>query len=183
MTGISTLEVRWFLPGPVPPEAETWFASLGPEGTPESRTDRYLIPTESDDLGLKIREGRVEAKQRVGSLGIRAMAAGGRVEAWRKWSLGPADDIPEAGWVDVAKTRRQRVAVLMGPSARCALELAEIQTGGSRWWSVCLEASGPASRTRWAVLRAGVRRWQLNALSLPAKASEGYPAWLHLVAG
>lgn len=177
-----TLEVRWFLPGPLPPEAEEWFASLGPAPSSESRTDRYLVPAESDDLGLKLREGRVEAKQRTSSWGRREGAAGGLVEAWRKWSLGVADEPPETGWLDIAKTRRQRAAVLLGTGARCSLELAEVAVGGARWWSVCLEASGASSRERWALLRAGARRWRLGTLPLPPSASMGYPAWLRRVA-
>lgn len=181
---IDSLEARWFVPGPLAPEASDWFERLGSEIAPEARTDRYLIPTESDDLGLKVREGTVQAKQRIGAIGVRPLApeATGRIEAWRKWTLGRAEHSPEAGWADVAKVRRQRALVLLARGARCALELSEVYVGDSRWWSVCLEASGESPHARWMALRAASRRWLPSAPPLPAEASMGYPAWLRRVA-
>ncbi len=168
------------MPGPLAPEAEAWFASLGPEVPEETRTDRYLIPTESADLGLKIREGTIQAKQRIATGGARPLApeARGAVEAWRKWTLGAADVVPENGWVDVIKSRRQKPAVLLARGARCALELSELEIGGAKWWSVCLEASGESPRARWMVLRESARRWLRAAPALPAECSMGYPEWL-----
>ena len=180
MSAFVTLEVRWFMRGPIPREAENWFSSLGPPAEPESRTDRYLIPLESEDLGLKFREGLVQAKQRTRTLGTLGMGAraSGRVEAWRKWDLGDSGEPPSPGWVDVAKTRRQRAARGLGTGARCVLELAEVEVRGEAWWSICLEAWGPTEAARWRCLRAGARRWLGSAPALPAEASMGYPAWL-----
>ena len=178
---IDSLEVRWFASGPIPPEAEAWFVALGPLGAVETRTDRYLIPTESGDLGLKIREGTVQAKQRRTSFGVRRFSpeASGAVEAWRKWTLGEAAVSPEAGWADVVKSRRQRVKRLVGSRhARCALELAELSVNGEPWWSVCLEASGESHASRWRALRASARTWLRTAPPLPATRAMGYPAWL-----
>lgn len=177
---LPTLEARWFLPGAIPETAAAWFDSLGPDVTPESRTDRYLVPTESNDLGLKVREGRVEAKQRTRTL--RATLANGRVEAWRKWSLGTADAHPEPGWLGVAKTRRQRHVRIAG-RARCSLELAALAVGSETWWSVCLEASGETAAARWRALRAGAERWGVGELALPPDASKGYPEWLRARGG
>lgn len=179
---VDSLEARWFIPGPLAPEADAWFARLGPSLSPETRTDRYLIPTESDDLGLKVREGTIQAKQRTATLGLRPLApdATARIEAWRKWTLGTAGDTPEAGWLDVVKTRRQRY-ITADPST-CALELSEIRARDSRWWSVCLEASGETLEARLAVLRDAAGRWLGGAPRLAPEASMGYPAWLRSVA-
>jgi hypothetical protein len=173
------LEVRWFVRGPLAPEAQAWFAALGPLPPEEARTDRYLIPTEGGALGLKVREGAVEVKQRTGSVSRVGLAAGqeGRVEAWRKWRLGPPGGRPALGWVDVAKRRRQRRLVAAGRS-RCALELAEVVANGEAWWSVGLEASGGEIADRWRVFRAASRRWLPGAPPLARHASMGYPRWL-----
>ena len=180
-----SLEVRWFVRGPLAPEAEAWFASLGPDVADETRTDRYLVPTESDDLGLKIREGTVQAKQRVGAFGMRPLAPGacGGVEAWRKWTLGSAGTVPGEGWIDVVKSRRQRPVVLLGRHARCALELSELDARGEAWWSVCLEASGASPRARWMALRESARLWLRAAPSLNEEHAMGYPAWLRRLEG
>lgn len=177
---LSTLEVRWFVPGSIPDVAARWFDSLGPAVEPESRTDRYLIPSEGEDLGLKVREGRVEAKQRTASGELRAWpTAEARPEAWRKWSLGLAtDEDLSPGWVDVVKVRRQRW--IPGEEAGCALELAEVELAGATWWSVCLEASGGVPSARQRVFAEASSSWldRPNAPTLPLEQAMGYPAWL-----
>jgi hypothetical protein len=175
-----TAEVRWFLRGPVPDGARAWFDALGPAPAPESRTDRYLAPV-SDGLSVKVREGRVEAKRRAGALGrLHIGRAAAPVEAWAKWSfaLADAEAEPAGPWIAVAKTRRQRE--LTAPGGTCGLELADVEAEGGRWWSVCLEATGPDDDARRAALVEGASRWlgRDDAPALPAEAAQGYPAWL-----
>jgi hypothetical protein len=61
-------EVRWFLTGPVSSQARTWFDGLPGENVKQSypRQDIYLVIPNRDDLGLKVREGRLEIKTREG---------------------------------------------------------------------------------------------------------------------
>jgi hypothetical protein len=175
-----SLEVRWFLPGPIPELAGRWFDALGPPVQEVSRTDRYLVPTESEDMGLKVREGRIEAKQRTETGARRAWGAvEARPEAWRKWTLGLATDARLApGWVDVPKTRRQRWVALQ--PAACALELAEVTLDGAVWWTICVEASGGDVVDRQRVFLEAAGRWldRSDAPVLPFEAALGYPAWL-----
>jgi len=182
---IESLELRWFLSGSVPDAAKRWFEALGPDVELESRTDRYLIPTESDDLGLKVREGRVEAKQRTGREEERCWGhAEACPEAWRKWTLGLATHASlTPGWVDVSKTRRQRWVQRDG--AGCALELAEVVLDGAVWWSICLEASGGTPGSRQLVFQEAAARWlgRSGAPALPVGAAFGYPAWLRREVG
>ncbi len=179
VTPYRTHEVRWFWPGPIAGEVEAWFGRLGPAVEPESRTDRYLAPT-SDALGVKLREGNVEAKRREGTVG--GLAAGGaeaEIEAWAKWSFDLVDaPVPDDGWVVVKKTRRQRVRQTAG--AACALELATLEVAGETWTSICLEAHGPDADARRAALEAGARAWldRPDAPALSPDAARSYPAWL-----
>ncbi|MEO0558505.1 MAG: hypothetical protein AAF170_10010 [Bacteroidota bacterium] len=182
---IESLEVRWFLPGPIPRSVHDWFEALGETLADEARTDRYLIPTESDSLGLKVREGRIEAKQRIetGEL-CQWGAAEASPGTWRKWSLGLATDATLApGWADVAKRRRQRW--VKGDGAACALELAEVVLEGKTWWSVCLEASGGEPVARQRVLWEAAGQWldRPDAPALSTDAACGYPAWLRREVG
>ncbi len=168
-----TVEARWFRPGEIPGEVDAWFDALGPAVQTEARTDRYLDPA-SDALGVKLRQGSVEAKRRTAVLG--AISAGtirARVEAWAKWSfpLAVPGDAPVAGWAEVAKRRRQRYA------SGCALELSRLTIRGEAWWSVCLEAAGPDAASALTLM---ARRW-LGADGAPSLAEAdamGYPAWL-----
>ncbi|MGB3544970.1 hypothetical protein [Rubrivirga sp.] len=188
MRAYRTAEVRWFMPGAIPPAVRDWFDALGPGSSPgqapeaETRTDLYLAPT-SDALGVKLRDGRVEAKRRTGTLGLLDLEGGPvEVEAWAKWSFETptalesrqASEANEAGWIPVEKTRRQRHA------DGCALELSRIVLEGEDWWSVCLEATGADDAERRSALEAGARRWLAieDAPSLASSDAAGYPAWL-----
>ena len=100
----STLEVRWFFPGPL---AETgagvksWFRSRPRYDRPDEpapiawdpappawRQDRYLLIPDQDDMGIKWREGRLEIKAREAALDFTrfAPAIEGVCERWLKWS-------------------------------------------------------------------------------------------------
>lgn len=112
-----TLEVRWFFEAtslPNAPEVEAWFrsrasadpaATAGEKDPPEWRTDSYLIVPGTDDLGIKLREGRFEVKGKVRDLGTHAFGprASGRIERWMKWSCDIEakgnPTIPDGGWL------------------------------------------------------------------------------------
>ena len=184
MERLRTAEVRWFHAGRAPAAVAAWFDALGPPVEAASRTDRYLRPTD-DALGVKLREGRVEAKRRDGTAGpLAAGRAEATVETWTKWSFA-LSEAPVVGetWVEVAKTRRQREHA--AGDASCRLELSEVEVGGAAWWSVCLEADGPNAEARQRALAEAAARWlgRADAPALAAADARGYPAWLMEVAG
>jgi hypothetical protein len=113
----STLEVRWFFPGPLAESGagvEAWFRSRarcdGGDGPlpvawdpapPAWREDRYLLVPDQDDMGIKWREGRLEIKGREAALGPTPFAPGieGVCERWLKWSY--AGEAIERRFTDV----------------------------------------------------------------------------------
>ena len=179
-----TLEIRWFARGPVPAPVVTWAdaAGLAPA---EPRTDRYLVAS-TDALGLKVRDGRVEAKGRTAQAGnLQAGRAEARVQGWHKWVfwLEPAVPPVTDGWVDVHKRRRLRRDA--GPDGgACTLELTEVEVGGQAWWTVGLEATGPTDAVCRAALDASAERWlaRADAPALRPEDAAGYPAWLRRTA-
>jgi hypothetical protein len=100
----STLEVRWFLPGPLAASGaglEAWFRRHPRYGgsdepaplawapaPPGWRRDRYVVLPGHDDMGIKWRDGRLEIKGREAALGTQVFAPAieGRCERWLKWS-------------------------------------------------------------------------------------------------
>ena len=132
----STLEVRWFLSGPLAESGavlEAWFRHRPRYGSrdapaplawapapPAWRQDHYLLLPGADDLGIKWREGRFEIKGRTAGLGHRvfAPAVEGVCERWVKWTYAgePIErhfrdllrDGAERGVVTVEKRRLQR---------------------------------------------------------------------------
>ena len=162
--GLSTVEVRWILPGQLDAAVAGWFGRF-PAGL-DSREDAYLVHPVLRGLAVKIRGGQLlEVKQYHGSLGILDAAgrARGRIECWRKWSfpfgpLAPNDAGPPA-WTVVHKRRRMSRFRLAGgrlvadvaeraTGSECGVELTEVRSGGETWWSLGFEATGPADLLR-----------------------------------
>lgn len=87
---LPTAEVRWFFKGAVPPDINKWFSEQGykPDNQP-CRIDYYLFIMDSDSLGIKLREGRMEIKQRHEKPSVIEFGehAKGYVEHWYKWSF------------------------------------------------------------------------------------------------
>lgn len=190
----ATVEVRWFFTGEIPPDVDAWFAHSGRFPTPPTRrTDHYLRHPD-DALGLKLREGRIEAKQRTARLGLVNFGphARGVVETWRKWSfpLAETQDV-DAAWTAVTKARRlhhfaiapdaQLIAIHPQTVAArgCDWELTAVSTAGQAWWTLGLEAFGPGPTRETDLLR--VARHFLGGVDtppLPASNSGSYPWWL-----
>jgi hypothetical protein len=124
---LSTAEIRWFLKGEIPVQVKDWFIGfLDKPNQAPSRTDHYLALSD-EGIGIKIREGLLEHKQRIG--GVREEwsdrvgelwsdgVCSGMVEHWQKWSF-PIDDnaavremlktYPES-WMSIEKRRFLRI--------------------------------------------------------------------------
>ena len=162
--GVRSLEVRWIFPGQLQAAVAGWFGRF-PART-ESREDTYLVDPQLGGLSVKVRGGgALEVKAYRGSPGILEVAgrARGRLESWQKWSfpfsaLNP-DSSEAAGWRPVRKRRRiSRFSLVsgqivtrgpgLGAEPRCEVELTEVRTHGQDWWTLGLEATGPASLLR-----------------------------------
>ena len=161
-----TVETRWFYPGTVPPDVLAWYhyGERAPEAQP-TRIDYYLRLADHDDLGVKLREGRIEIKQRAEQYGVEHLHehVHGLVEGWHKWSFGVTDsgtglnDLagPSPAWIAVRKARRLRrylvtddgnVFAMSGVETApqgCNIELAELAIHGKTWWSLAFETFGP----------------------------------------
>jgi hypothetical protein len=170
--GLPSLEVRWIFPGQLDAAVAGWFSGSEPEA--ESREDAYLLDPGMGGLSVKVRAGRtLDVKMFLGSPGILDLPgrARGRLQYWRKWSfpfspLGLATSDP-GGWRRVRKQRQvicfslagERIArapavpAQAGLQARCAVELTELRVPHQdlqhrEWWSLGLEATGPAESLR-----------------------------------
>jgi hypothetical protein len=197
-----TAEVRWFFRGPIPPYVEAWFRwGRGRVEQEPGREDRYLQLADIDSLGIKLREDRIEIKQRVGQQSLVRFheRVAGIVEHWRKWSFELAESgsalssaaVPAASWIPVRKERRLRryrvaedgdVVALSSsapPDRGCELELTSVDVAGETWWTLAFEAFGEPSTLRADLLE--VVRYVFASgepPALPTEDSRGYAAWL-----
>lgn len=184
----STAEMRWFWPGN---GNDSDFRALAQRlglGPAQTRTDHYLVFPEPG-VGVKMREGRLEIKQRVG---VRAEPEwAGIMEHWVKWSADAAPDHFRGNgtWRAVRKSRRLLVLVpgeaglLPAPSGSdpgegCNLELTELEMDGTRAWTLGFEAYGAFRREQ--LLKSVVCRHATDLTMIPASIGQSmaYPEWL-----
>ena len=197
-----TVETRWFYPGAIPSDVLAWYhySERAPEAQP-TRIDYYLRLTGHDDLGIKLREGRIEIKQRAREYGVEQLheCARGLVEGWHKWSFG-VNDIggglneltgPQPAWIAIRKARRLRryrvtgdgdVFAITGtefaPQA-CHVELAEVSIHDETWWSLAFEAFGLQADLHTTLIRVAQHTLRGSAVpDLDGAHSYGYAHWL-----
>jgi hypothetical protein len=192
-----TVEARWFQRGTIPAAVLAWFQQERAEPRPEpSRVDHYLMQTGGGSVGIKLREGRLEIKERAAQHGETQFSAraAGFVEAWDKWSfplVSTLDDPQLAGsWIAVRKTRQVYTLQISEGAASplvefrflaagCNLELAQVEVRGETWWSLGLEAFGEASgNLARFIIVANYAFARGDSPQLETKFSYGYPAWL-----
>src|SRR2546428_9625645 len=165
---VTTAEVRWFFEGPLPEEVKQWFWRNSLALSPAPCEDHCLLFPAALGLGLKLREGRLEIKPLVESLGVRTFTAdvAGTVQVWKKEAYGePAfkeferlrTSTPHL-WITVRKKRTLRkfslesATLVEVPADRvflrdgCNVEVTEITVEGSAYWSFNFEAYGNPAR-------------------------------------
>jgi hypothetical protein len=221
MAGTTTVplashEVRWFFEGTADDhrDLKRWFETTDPVmkdrgvGTPtwkgrlDDQPDVYLLIPGSQDMGIKWREGGLQIKGRVASLGTQQLARHhGRVERWVKWSytgvpegyrrLFAAESDPSLQTRSVRKTRalrRLRLDTMTGVAREVdantfvdrglGCELTDLEVSGRAFCSLAFEAFPDDSAMHEAF--AGTVSMFLEGLTmeLDAARSMSYPAWL-----
>lgn len=204
---LTTMELRWFYYGALPPTIAHWFQQddLGQHlEPPKARDDLYLYISECDYLGIKLRQGRLEIKWRQEALDVLHFTnqSKGKPEKWVKWTCADATEggvVPEAmvakgPWVKVAKSRSQRKYHILADQSLaavpvnemidqgCTVELAELGVMDTAWWSLAFEAVGEEANLMHTLQV--VSSWVIKTYSGPelqAQNSYAYPQWLSTI--
>ncbi|MUL35602.1 hypothetical protein [Gloeocapsopsis dulcis] len=210
---LTTAEMRWFNPGKLPEGVLQWFEQdqLGYLAPAEEREDIYLYVPESEFVGIKLRQGRLEIKWRKAELGdLQFGKVTGKTEKWAKWlcedasneSFQPQDVMGKKAWVSLKKMRTQRkyrispeqtiVAISVNDSSDCAecsaggdrtcsVEITQLEINSNPWWSLAFEAS-IIDESPLANLKC-VAEWIFENYpgELQIENSYAYPTWLDIV--
>jgi hypothetical protein len=197
-----TLEVRWFVRETIPEAIEQYFRQGAIVPTVEEREDWYLWLPYQDNLGIKLRDGKVEIKKRVGDRGMVQLSeqVAGRVESWMKWGFASEVEVQaflerDAGeeWIAVKKSRRQKTYQILadkvtevidptGIESGCNWEIATLEMQNQLWFSLGFEAFG--ERDRLSEVFDPVVQYVLGTLQFPSLRKEqsfSYPGWLSAV--
>ncbi len=192
-------ECRWFFSGSPSPDLHDWFMQSYTEAGLGQRTDYYLLGLPGM-VNVKLREGRVEVKQRLSSRPGVTYARGqvGHLERWTKWSF-PMESGAEVistlarhadTWLPVSKKRYLRTFILEGeevtetapgshPEKGCQAELTRLQVRSEEWYTLGLEAFG--QRADLSGLLRSVAAFFLDRdfpVWLRQKDTMGYAEWL-----
>lgn len=195
-----TTELRWFVPGLIPPEVTTWFDNCPGSWLPQpDRTDMYYRASDTSRLGIKIRQGRLELKERTGISENHRVRENitGWIESWRKWSFELAMGLDTGYWEQWAdnfwlavRKRRQLylyqainddslMALDLAQGSICQVELTSIEVSDMKWWSLGFEASGVKENQRELLAQiATILLEPVDNFRLLEIDSMGYPEWL-----
>jgi len=197
-------EVRWFVKGIIPDELFSWFGEGALVLKELSRIDLYFALPDQDDLGIKVRDGRIEIKHRKAVIGAWCLENGvkGQVEKWDKWRLELANSNSyntqvatfNETWVPVIKSRSVRkyewrsqdqlrtVSAESEINEGCGVELTEINFRDQRWWTFGLEAFGTLKNVETILRLALDQTLSTGAVShFKIENSYSYPHWLGIV--
>ena len=213
-------EVRWFFEGKADQhkKLKDWFETVAPSSIPnhsrvsppvwkprlDDKPDVYLLVPDSDDMGIKWREGELQIKGRVSSLGTQVFCGRhqGVVERWIKWSyknvpasyqrLFAAEKEPGLVTAAVRKNRalrKVRLDTLNGKAEEVdamtlidrglGFELTDLEVAGKAYCSLAFEAF-PNDSGMDAAFTQAVEAFLdgLKELALTAACSQSYPAFL-----
>jgi hypothetical protein len=211
-------EVRWFFEGHANQHEslKRWFETVAPipkdpgvgppvwKGRLDEEPDVYLLMPGSDDMGIKWREGELQIKGCVSSLGTQVFCGRhqGKIERWMKWSYANTPAAykrlfaagKETGLVtaSVQKTRalrKVRLNTMTGNAQEVdaqtfvnrglGFELTDLKVAGKAYCSLAFEAF-PNDSAMDAAFTQAVESFldSLKELDLAAAYSQSYPAWL-----
>jgi len=197
-----TLEVRWFVEDAPPSSVVDWIERLGAEAE-TARTDLYLVCSDPA-MNVKLREGKVQTKRRIGDrTPIEfADAVRGVQERWVKWSFPTVEqhhdlfnDDPTGLWVPVHKERLQlEVApaeqsdlldhMIESDPASAKIELTEVRAEDRQAWTICMEAEGRPDALPGTLQQMGTHLFsQGRPPTLTDDHSFGYTRWIQRVTG
>ena len=200
-----TLELRWFFPGALPNAPRRWIDVVlpGPAVVPAARSDLYLVASGRDDVGLKLRERKLELKLRRRSAAFagRNGSVSGVPELWEKWmwSYDRETDV-DAGFARQARglrlavrkiRRRRKYEVRRGfalhpidvehEAERAVLvEVTDLVVLGRRFWTLGFDAIGPDRNVDTILARAVEKLLAAfpRTPRLSSGRSFGYPDWV-----
>jgi len=198
---LTTDEIRWFFTDMIPSAVLDWFRDGVPISPAPGRTDIYLPLPASFELGIKLREGRLEIKTQSGPSRQVAYPNGvtGRAALWKKEAVRSdlVSDIesrlahPSA--LSVLKQRYLRkfslqagrpveITTASAPRQGCFLELAQLWLDDIPSWTIALEAIGAPAPLAGNLAETAAHIFGQSPCPAPLKAETcaSYPEWLPL---
>ena len=193
--------MRWFFEGKIPINVTKILEETALDIS-ENRTDHYLLVQGCENIGIKVRNSRLEIKRRrdVQSYDISELNISGNIERWERWewndktacieieqSIYSDDKNP---WIKVDKKRWQKKfnvrdkVLLPVPSqslySDLAMEITKLKSNGETWWTIGFDLFTEQDHSFFDRLIEIFPVLQIE-VDLKKERSYGYPRWLSQV--
>ncbi len=196
---LKSIELRWFFKGVIPKNV-TKFCNLSFKCKIEYRTDYYLELKNCNNLGIKLRDKRLEIKWRQNRYDIIKLFnqnISGNIESWVRWEwvdgtsyndiIKFMDIHTDSPLIKVDKKRSQKKFIVKDSILEeihcdqcdfdCALEVTELKIKNQIWWSVGFDIFKGEDKTLFEVM---IKDHSIQDLLLKFEVenSYGYPEWI-----
>jgi len=198
---LKSAEIRWFFEGRIPIHIPEILEEARLDIS-ENRTDHYLLVLGCDNIGIKIRNSRLEIKRRrdVQPYCISKLNISGNIEWWERWEWNDkttCNDIEQLvfkddknPWIRVDKKRWQKKFNIRDndlipiPSrvlySDLAMEITELKVNRKLWWTIGFDSFTDHNHSFFDKLIETCLALHIE-VDLKKEWSFGYPRWLSRV--
>ena len=197
---LESVEIRWFFQGQIPDKLHSILDDSYIQSKWESRSDYYLFIDKCDNIGIKLRNSRLELKwlKKSNIFALSQLNVDGKIEYWIRWEWNDTKsfndilqfihlnkDIP---WVKIDKNRLQQKFnihdnSLVDVSSESvhfdfAFEITQLKSYEQSWWSIAFD-SFLKEKNEYFFTQL-IKKYMNNEFQILLKSisSYGYPKWI-----
>ena len=197
---LESVEIRWFLQGRMPDNLYSIFDDSDIQSKWEIRSDYYLLIEDSGNIGIKLRNSRLELKwlKKSNNFTLPQLNVDGKIEYWVRWEWDDTksfNDIlqfihlnKDNPWIKVDKSRFQKKFKIHGDSLvdvssesihfDYAIEITQLKIYEQSWWSIGFDSFLKDGHEYFFTQL--IKRYVDREISplLKPDLSYGYPKWI-----
>ena len=200
---LESIEIRWFYRGHVPNRLHELFSNSNLQTEPESRTDYYLLIGNCDNLGIKLRNSRLEIKwlKKREHFDLPEKNIEGKQERWIRWEWNDTNSFNEVlrfiqvnkdnPWVKIDKKRVQKKFSIIDNSLveisgenihfDFSIELTQLKVYEHPWWSFGIDTFQNKNIVHFFIQLFEQYSDEEFRKNLKSTSSYGYPEWISKV--
>ena len=197
---LESVEIRWFFQGQMPDKLHSILDDSNIQSKWESRSDYYLLIEKCDNVGIKLRNSRLELKwlKKSNNFNLPQFNIDGKIEHWIRWEWNDTKSLnnilqfihlnKDNPWIKIDKNRLQQKFnihdnSLVDVSSESihfdfAIEITRLNAFDQPWWSIAFDSFLKENHEYFftQLLKRYVNK-DLQTL-LKTESSYGYPKWI-----
>ena len=197
---LESVEIRWFFQGQMPDKLHSILGDSDIQSKWESRSDYYLLIEKCDNVGIKLRNSRLELKwlKKSKNFNLPQFNIDGKIEHWIRWEWNDTKSLnnilqfihlnKDNPWIKIDKNRLQQKFNIHDNSLvevssesihfDIAIEITRLNAFDQPWWSIAFDSFLKENHEYFftQLLKRYVNK-DLRTL-LKIESSYGYPKWI-----